>query len=109
MKRSHGTPCGAVLCILLIVLLWGTASIAPCAEVDSVIVVAIDPEAGHLLLAKLGIAKYMIPLKVEPDTHVVNSSGKSLALSDIRVGAEGTIRYTRSPSGEYTVETLVLD
>ena len=95
--------------ILLIMLLWGIPSVAPGAEVDSVIVVAIDPEAGHLLLAKLGIAKYMIPLKVNSNSHVVDSLGKPFALSDIRVGAQGTIRYTRSPAGEYTVETLVLD
>ena len=109
MMRFHRCPRSAALGILLVVLLMGTASVAPGAEVDSVIVVAIDPETGHLLLAKLGIAKYMIPLKVEPDTHVVNSSGKPLPLSDIRVGAEGTIRYTRSPSGQYTVEILVLE
>ena len=109
MMRFHGYPRSAALGIMLVVLLCGTASVASGAEVDSVIVVAIDPDAGHLLLAKLGIAKYMIPLKVEPDTRVVNSSGKPLPLSDIRVGAAGTIRYTRSPSGEYTVETLVLE
>ena len=95
--------------MLLVVFLCGMTTVAPAAELDAVVVMAINPETGHLLLAKLGIAKYMIPLKVEPGTHVVNSSGKPLALLDIRVGAQGTIRYTRSPSGEYTVETLVLE
>ena len=107
--RFLGFPRSAALGILLGVLLWGPASVAPGAELNSVIVAAIDPESGHLLLVKLGIAKYMIPLKVEPDTHVVNSSGQPLALSEIRVRAQGTIRYTRSPSGEYAIETLVLD
>ncbi len=109
MERFLANRRSVSLGMLLVMLLWGMTAVVPGAEVDSVIVVAIDPEAGHLLLAKLGIAKYMIPLKVEPDTHVVNSSGKPLALSDIRVGAQGTIRYTRSPSGEYTIETLVLE
>jgi hypothetical protein len=109
LKCFLGNPRSVSLGILLVMLLWGMTAVAPGAELDSVVVMAIDPEAGHLLLAKLGIAKYMIPLKVEPGTHVVNSSGKPLALSDIRVGAQGTIRYTRSPSGEYTVESLVLE
>ena len=109
MKRSLWSPGAFLLGMLLVVLLSGMTTVARGAEVDSVIIVAIDLEAGHLLPAKLGIAKYMIPLKVEPATHVVNSSGKPLALSDIRVGAHGTIRYTRSPSGEYTVESLVLE
>jgi len=109
MKRFLANRLSVSLGMLLVVLLWGMTAVAPGVELDSVIVSAIDHEAGHLLLVKLGIAKYMIPLKVEPDTHVINSSGKPLALSDIRVGAQGTIRYTRSPSGEYIVETLVLD
>ena len=109
MKRFLWSSRAFLLGMLLFVFLCGLTTVARGAEVDSVIVMAIDPEAGHLLLAKLGIAKYMIPLKVEPGTHVVNSSGKPLALSDIRVGAQGTIRYARSPSGEYTVETLILE
>ena len=98
-----------LLGMLLVVCFCGMTTVARGAELDAVIVMAVDPETGYLLLAKLGIAKYMIPLKVEPGTHVVNSSGKPLAISDIRVGAQGTIRYTRSPSGEYAIETLVLD
>ena len=109
MERFHWSSRAFLLGMLLVIFLCGLTTVARSAEVDSVIVVAIEPAAGHILLAKLGIAKYMIPLKVEPGTHVVNSSGKPLALSDIRVGAEGTIRYTRSPSGEYTVETLILE
>ena len=94
--------------MLLVACLCGMTTVARGAELDAVIVMAVDPETGYLLPTKLGIAKYMIPLKVEPGTHVVNSSGKPLAISDIRVGAQGTIRYTRSPSGEYAIETLVL-
>src|SRR3990170_4023405 len=102
MKRFLWSSRAFLLGMLLIVFLCGMTTVAQGAELDSVVVMAIDPEAGHLLLAKLGIAKYMIPLKVEPGAHVVNSSGKPLALSDTRVGAQCTIRYTRSPSGEYT-------
>ena len=109
MMRFHGYPRSAALGIVLVVLLWGTASVAPGAELDSVIIISIDPEAGHLLLVKRGISKWHIPLTVGPATQVVDSLGKPLALSDIRVGAQGTIRYTRSPSGEYTVETLVIE
>lgn len=109
MKRFPGIPRHVSLGILIVVLVWGIPSLAPATEVDSVIVAAIDPESGHLLLAKLGVAKYMIPLKVASDTLVVTSSGKPLAFSDIRVGSQGTIRYTRSPSGEYAIVTLVLD
>ncbi len=109
MKHFLGNSSGVMLGILLFALVQSMATVAPAAELDSVVVMAIDPEAEHLLLAKLGIAKYVIPLKVEPGTYVVNSSGKPLALSDIRVGAQGTIRYTRSPSGECSVESLVLD
>lgn len=109
MKRFLANRRSVSLGILLVVLLWGMTAVAPGAEVDSVIVSAIDPEAGYLLLAKLGIAKYMIPLKVEPGTHVVNPSGKPLALSDILVGARGPIRYTRSPSGDTTIKTLVFE
>lgn len=109
MKRFLWSSRAFLLGMLLVVFLCGMTTVARGAEVDAVIVTAIDPETGLLLLAKLGIAKYMIPLKVEPGTHVVDSLGKPLALSDIRVGARGTIRYTRSPSGEYSVESLVLD
>ncbi len=109
MKRFLGISHSVSLGILLVMLLWGMATVARGAELDSVVVIAIDPDAGRLMLVKMGIAKYTIPLKVEPGTRVVDSSGKPLALSDIRVGAQGTIRYTRSPSGEYAVETLVLD
>lgn len=109
MKRFLWSSRAFLLGMLLVVFLCGMTTVAAGAELDSVVVMAIDPEAGHLLLAKLGIAKYMIPLKVEPGTHVVNSSGKPLALSDIRVGAQGTIRYTRSLSGGYAIKTLVLD
>ncbi len=109
MKRFFGNPRSAALVILLVVLLWGTGSVAPGAELDSVIVVSIDPEAGDILLVKRGISKWTIPLKVGPHIPVTDSLGQPLALTDIRVGAEGTIRYTRSPSGDYTVETLVLD
>lgn len=109
MKRVLANRRSVSVGILLVVLLWGMTAVAPGVELDSVIVSAIDHEAGHLLLVKLGIAKYMIPSKVEPEAHVVNSSGKRLALPDIRVGAQGTIRYTRSPSGEYTVEILLLE
>jgi hypothetical protein len=109
MKRFLWSSRAFLLSMLLVVFLCGMTTVVPAAELDSVVVMAIDPEAGHLLLAKLGIAKYMIPLKVEPGTHVVNSSGKPLAPSDIRVGAQGTIRYTRSPSGEYAIEILVLE
>ena len=92
MDRFLVIPRSVYLGILLVALLWGMTAVAPGVELDSVIVMAIDPEAGHLLLTKLGIAKYMIPLKVEPGTHLVDSSGKPVALSDIRVGAQGTIR-----------------
>ncbi len=109
MKRFLRSSRAFLPGMLLVVVLCGLTTVAAGAELDSVVVMAIDLEAGHLVLAKMGIAKYMIPLKVEPGTHVVNSSGKPLALSDIRVGAQGTIRYTRSPSGEYVIETLVLD
>jgi hypothetical protein len=109
MKRVLWSSRAFLPGLLLVVFLCGMTAVAGGAEVDSVIVAEIDHEAGYLLLAKLGIAKYMIPLKIEPGSHVVNSSGKPLALSDIRVGARGTIRYTRSPSGEYAVERLVLD
>ncbi len=109
MKRFLWNSRAFLMGMLLVVFLCGMTTVAAGAELGSVVVMAIDPEAGHLLLAKLGIAKYTIPVKVEPSTHVVNSSGKPLALSDIRVGAQGTIRYTRSPSGEYTIETLVLE
>ncbi len=105
LKSSHAFLLG----MLLVVFLCGMTTVAAGAELDSVVVIAIDPDAGRLMLVKMGIAKYTIPLKVEPGTRVVDSSGKPLALSDIRVGAQGTIRYTRSPSGEYAVETLVLD
>ena len=109
MKRFLWSSRTFLLGMLLVVCLCDMTTVARGAELDAVIVMAVDPETGYLLLAKLGIAKYMIPLKVEPGTHVVNSSGKPLALSDIRVGAQGTIRYTRSPSGEYAIETLVLE
>ena len=108
MKRFLWSSRAFLLGMLLVVFLCGMTTVARGAELDAVVVMAIDAEAGHLVLVKLGIAKYMIPLKIEPGTHVVNSSGKPLALSDIRVGAQGAIRYTRSPSGEYTVESLVL-
>lgn len=108
MKRVLWSSRAFLLGMLLVVFLCGMTTVTHGAEVDSVIVAEIDHETGYLLLAKLGIAKYMIPLKVEPGTHVVNSSGKPLALSDIRVGAQGTIRYTRRPSGEYAIESLVL-
>ena len=109
MKRFLWSSRAFLLGMLLVVCLCGMTTVARGAELDAVIVMAVDPEAGDLMLAKLGIAKYMIPLKVEPGTHVVNSSGKPLALSYIRVGARGTIRYTRSPSGDYAIETLVLE
>lgn len=109
MKCFLWNPRACLLRMLLVVLLLGMTTVAAGSELDSVIVTAIDHETGHVLLAKLGIAKYMIPLKIDPGTHVVNSLGKPLALSDIRVGAQGTIRYTLSPSGEYAIETLVLE
>ena len=109
MKRFLWSSRAFLLGMLLVVFLCGMTTVARGAELDAVIIMAIDPETGYLLLAKLGIAKYMIPLKVEPGTRVVDSSGKPLALSDIRLGAQGTIRYTRSPSGEYAIETLVLE
>ena len=107
-KRVFWSSRACLLGLLLVVFLCGMTAVARGAEVDSVIVAEIDHETGYLLLAKLGIAKYMIPLKLEPGAHVVNSSGKPLALSDIQVGVQGTIRYTRSPSGEYAIESLAL-
>jgi len=109
MKLLLGASRGVALGVFLIALLLGVTPVVPGAELDAVIVIAIDPEAGDVLLVKRGISKWTIPLKVNPNTHVVDSLGKPPALSDIRVGAEGTIRYTLSPSGEYTVETLVLE